>query len=327
MGLTRSEQRASSNHKGVHMVVAVKAKAIPDEVRFGTIFERRLPVNSMYVHLRSEGGYARPLNPRRLAKMVKDFDQTAVGVLLLSMRNDGSFAIIDGQHRRAAAMEHGITHMDAYVYIDLTIEDEARKYRQFGETFNQSARDRYLAALVEGDPIALEIDRIVRATGLHVPNYEGQTDGGVQAVEALYRVHAEHGPQRLREALHFLYEAFGVNPKAYVGPSIRGAAMFLDRYGRNPIFVRRRALLIDKLAFGGVSTLAAQAAHFREEVGSAGASYGKAILTTHNKIRGDKLADWITRYYDEKAKQNMRGNLSKANAALAAKRRKGAGAS
>src|SRR5258708_7808516 len=94
---------------------------VPSEIREVTIFERRVPLNRMFVHYRDQpGGYARPLREPRVKKLVAEFDPLGVGVLYLSMRDDGSYWIIDGQHRAEAARRVGLPGLDAYVYIDLT---------------------------------------------------------------------------------------------------------------------------------------------------------------------------------------------------------------
>jgi hypothetical protein len=42
--------------------------------------------------------YQRDLDPKRVTKMVAEFDQRLVGVLEVSARGNGRFAILDGQH-------------------------------------------------------------------------------------------------------------------------------------------------------------------------------------------------------------------------------------
>jgi hypothetical protein len=42
--------------------------------------------------------YQRDLDPKRVNKMVNEFDHRLLGVLEVSVRADGRFAILDGQH-------------------------------------------------------------------------------------------------------------------------------------------------------------------------------------------------------------------------------------
>lgn len=64
--------------------------------------------------------YGRPLSETRVKSILKHFDPLGLGTILLSMRDDNRYAIIDGQHRIAAAMEYGMTSVPSRVYIDLS---------------------------------------------------------------------------------------------------------------------------------------------------------------------------------------------------------------
>lgn len=302
-----------------------RAKKLPRDVQLGTFFERNVPVASMFIDVRTEGGgYARPLSEKRAAKLAAEFDRRAVGVLLLSMRDDGRYAIIDGQHRADAALRAGVTELDAYVYIDLTIEDEARLYRQFGDYLKQSARDRYFAAIAERQPEALAIERLLKEYGLRVTNDSGQQHG-VAAVGAIWRVSENWGPQILRETFRLLVDAFAGDPLAFVGPSIVGAAMFLDRFSRNPAYGRGR--LINRLQRAGAAKLEQNALHVvaLEHAGKA-AAYGKALLAMHdNGVKPEnRLGEWIERSLSTASIERLRESLPNGSVDWQKKRRAGA---
>jgi hypothetical protein len=76
--------------------------------------------------------YQRDLDPKRVTKMVSEFDQRLVGVLEVSARDDGRFAILDGQHRWAAtcrAHPYGThAHLACQIHTVLSVEEEARLY-------------------------------------------------------------------------------------------------------------------------------------------------------------------------------------------------------
>lgn len=301
-------------------------KKFPIDVLNGTFFERNVPCEKMFVHLRSEpNGYARPLNERRAAKLAADFDPKAVGLLLLSMRDDGRFAIIDGQHRREAAIRNGVHALDAYVYIDLALEDEAGLYRKFGDYLKQSARDRFFAAVAEKQPEALAIQRLLNEFGLRVSADSG-TQHGIAAVQSIWKVAENWGPHILRETIRTQHDAFDGNPLGYVGPSIVGMAMFLDRFNARPEYSRKR--LIDRLQRAGAAKLEQQALHvIALERGDKGTAYGKALLAMHDAgVKAEsRLGIWADRNFSEQSKVASRKRLlEQAVPASIAKRREGA---
>lgn len=306
--------------------VVAMPKQVPDEILHGTFFERDVPLDKMFVHFRDEPrGYARPLNPRRASKLAAEFDPKAIGILLLSMRADGSFAIIDGQHRREAAMQNGMKALDAYVYIDLSLEDEARLYRKFGDYLRQTARDRWFAAIAEKQPEAMAIQRLLGEFGLRVTNDAGKT-GGIAAVESIWRIAQKQGPHILRETLRTLSDAFAHEPIAYVGPSLVGMAMFLERFHANTRYKRSR--LVDRLNRMGANKLEQQALHvYALEHGDKGACYGKALLAIHDQgVKPEfRLGLWPERILNEAGRATATENLlNKAMPVAIEKRRAGA---
>lgn len=301
-------------------------KQVPNEVLHGTFFERNVPCDQMFIAGRAEqGGYARPLNERRAAKLAADFDPRAVGILLLSMRDDGRYAIIDGQHRREAAMRNGISALDAYVYIDLSVEDEARLYRKFGDYLRQTARDRWFAAIAEKQPEALAIQRMLAEFNLRIVN-DARTQHGVAAVQSIWRVAENWGPHILRETFRTLHDGFDGDPLGYVGPAIVGMAMFLDRFNANPKYSRKR--LVERLQRAGAAKLEQQALHVLAlEKGGVASAYGKALLSMHDQgVKPEyRLGIWQERVLAPETAAMLREGLKKnAVPVMLQKRREGA---
>jgi uncharacterized protein DUF6551 len=307
------------------MTAKTSPKQFPAEVLEHTIFERNVPFEKMFVAFRDQpDGYARPLNERRVAKIDAEFNPKALGIILLSLQDDGTYAVIDGQHRSEVAKRHGYTGMDAYVYIDLTVEEEARLYRQFGDYFRQSARDRWYAAIVERQPEALAIERILAEFGLHVSNDAGRP-GGVAAVESIMKISRQHGPVLLRETLRTLNDAFGHDPVAYIGAALVGMAMFLDRFNANPKY--KRAQLVDRLNRIGARKWEQQALHVQAlERGDKGVAFGKALLIIHDNGRKPefRLSEWQERKLTPSSLAAARERIKKATKRSVEARKNGA---
>jgi len=290
----------------------------------GTFFEHNVPVSSMFVHFRTEpDGYARPLRMPRVNKLVSEWDAQAVGVLLLSMRNDGRMAVIDGQHRKEAAHRMGVTHMNALVYIDLTIEDEARLYRKFGDYLKQTALDRFHAGLTEGVPAYQEIASVIVRQGLHIPHSTGNTTNKVVAVDALITVHRVYGLGILSQTIGLLHDAWAGEPRAYRAMVVTGTAAFLARFSAHPNYNHKR--LVQRMTRQGVSALERRAWAIRDGslASNPNFAWGQALLGLHDfrEPEGSELGEWPRRHFTEQAAASLGKRMASYNASLTPEQR------
>lgn len=289
------------------MVVAFRKR--PQQVAVdGYSLVKDLPVTDMFVDFESQGGYARALNANRAKYLTENFNSNAVGTIYVSLRNDGSLAVLDGQHRIYAAIQNGLRTLDAYVYADLTIEQEADLYRMFGDYLKQRPVDRFLAAIRAKDADALAIAAVLAEYDLNVVV---STKGhGIHAVDAVQGIVNKYGLSMLRLVLAFLVEAFGNNAVALNGSTLKGAAMFLDRFSAHPKFNHKR--LMARLNRGGYAQYEqrAKAVKIAERCDSSSA-WGRAFMAVHDSNMSDanKLGTWLERSYSAEQKQVMNHRL------------------
>ncbi len=282
-----------------------------DDIVNGTFFERGVPLNRIFVALRTEpNGYARPLNENRVVKLLSEFDPKAVGIILLSMRNDGTFACIDGQHRCEAARRYGLTALDAYVYIDLSVEQEAGLYKKFGDYLKQTARDRFFASLAAHEPEATQIAQLLASRGLRVTKHPNN-GGGVAAVEALLTLSRQHSPGILAETIYLLNDTFETEAAAYTGPFLGGTGQFLERFLREPKYSASRLMQrLKKLGPVGVERLSMNILAL--ERCSKTAAIGKALLNVHDRglAQEHRLGVWPERALSVQVKAAQRINMA-----------------
>ena len=74
--------------------------------------------------------YQRILNMKNVAGIVKNFDPAKLGVLVVSHRADGTYAVLDGQHRLAALRRLGYDAANCIVLEGMTIRQEADYFRR-----------------------------------------------------------------------------------------------------------------------------------------------------------------------------------------------------
>ena len=270
---------------------------VPDEIREQTIFER-VPVGLMFVDR-----YGRPVNPGRLRRLRADFDPRAIGTVYLSLRDDGRYALLDGQHRRIVAVERGLETLPSRVFIDLTYEQEAALYRKFADYLPQTPADRFRARLEERDPSALVICSVVESFGLHVGLVRSASPGRINALDALDALYRDSGYEILRDTLAMLRAAFGDDPAGYQGTFLRGMGAFLIRYREDPVYDPRR--MATRLARIGPDGLVARILAGNQALnGNRFAKAGQVLLKLYNDgLRTNLLPDWVGHVYGPKARE------------------------
>ena len=87
--------------------------------------------------------YQRILNMKNVAGIVKNFDPAKLGVLVVSHRADGTYAVLDGQHRLTALRRLGYDAANCIVLEGMTIRQEADYFRRQNEN-KQSLRIKEL---------------------------------------------------------------------------------------------------------------------------------------------------------------------------------------
>lgn len=144
--------------------------------------------------------YQRPPNPTRAKAMSgKAFDQDLVGRLIVSRRSDGSYWVVDGQHRLIAMKLTGITHVPCVVYSGWTRQQEAHNFVKLNQGIKPSAYDLHHSRVCEGEPIAVDIEAIVAEIGGKIGPRNNPDTGlihHISCVDTLRRIYGlrnEHG--------------------------------------------------------------------------------------------------------------------------------------
>lgn len=247
-----------------------------------------VPVSEMFV----DHGYGRPLTESLVKKITASFVEAGLGVVYLSLRDSGMYAILDGQHRWVAAKRKGIARMHARIYIDLSYEQEAALYTIFGDHRAQSRSDIFRAKLEAKDPDAIDIARIIERAGLH---FFGALyhNGSVQAIGACENIYKRYGGETLDLTVRTIYAAFGPAAKAYQAPMLDGVTQFILRYEEQADWVR----VVSRLKDTGVPVLIQKMRQLQEALsnGERGPIMGRVILGVYNmRLTEDKqLEPWV----------------------------------
>ena len=126
------------------------------------------------------------INQRRVEELARAWDWIACGCLVVALREDNKWFVMDGQHRKLAADLRGdIPELPCLVFETAGRREEAQGFL----TINQGrmvvgSLDRYKALLLAGDKTAFALDSIVRSTGHRVGSEASART--VSCVQCLY---------------------------------------------------------------------------------------------------------------------------------------------
>ncbi|WAX58538.1 Lsr2 family protein [Jatrophihabitans cynanchi] len=250
-----------------------------------------LPVAALF----ADPTYQRDLDEPRVAKMSGEYDHTLLGVLEVSERDDGRFAILDGQHRWATVAringEHA--HVVCNVHAGLSIEDEACLFHEIDTSRrNHTWWDRWRARRGMADSTVLAIDEVLHRHQLQVN--PAPADGNIRATKALETIVDDLGGlQMLDNVLIVLTSAFGRSVDAFDGGIMQGVALVLGHYDADELHGER---LVAQLSAIAPRQLRARAVALREaHRGTVPRLSAAVIVERYNAARGCHLEPFFTR--------------------------------
>jgi hypothetical protein len=195
-----------------------------------------LPTGSLTIDRRVQ---RQSLNANHVKSMAEGFDPDAFGTLTVSKRDDGSYAVLDGQHRLKVLETLGFNgkqKVPCDVRTGLTLSQEAALFRMMNTSQKPMVVDRFLVRAVEGDPVVVDILKIVEGLGWKVAGQKA--DGYIAAADVLERLytgrgmrHSEAGndPAAFEATLSIITRAWGHNSRGVSGLVIGGIGAVVRR--------------------------------------------------------------------------------------------------
>ena len=190
----------------------------------------RIPLKEMIV----DSEYQGHVNEILVEKISKNWKDSAAGAIILNLREDNTYAVLDGQHRVLAAQKRGVTELNALVFIGKSRQEEAELFVQLNFKHNVRPFDRFRANLMAGKIVEKNIVAILRELGLKLSEHPNKTnEGGVRCIVALKNIYELHGGPHLKTVMGVLQAAFAQYPdkgKAYGDEAVKGTSQFIFRY-------------------------------------------------------------------------------------------------
>jgi len=231
-----------------------------------------------------DASYQRPIKPRRVQQILRDFTWAQFGALMLVAREDGRFAVYDGQHRFEAARQHpAITAVPAAIVVLDQAYEEAQSF--LGVNVNRSAIstvEKYWAGIEAGDDLMMQICSVLDEAGCEVvpPGTKSAAPGRTSAITAIERAIKAYGDTAVTQACKALREAWPKDAGALNGTMIQALAR-LYRNNRRAIDHQR---MVTKLHGKDRKILVADGETFRKMGGGdAALNIAKVLVEVYNK--------------------------------------------
>jgi hypothetical protein len=166
-----------------------------------------------------------------------NFDVDQLGYIVVNKRANGKIYVIDGQHRveLMRAVGWGDQKVHAECFDRLSQAQEAELFNARNDRKAVRLFDKFRIAVTAGDPVACDIDRIIKEHGLLISDQS--RPGHVVAVHALQRIYSgagiasqKEGAEALSKALVVLLRSWGKQISSVNGKVIEGIGMLELRY-------------------------------------------------------------------------------------------------
>ena len=128
---------------------------------------------------------------KHVIQMAKEWDDSQCTLLLVNYRSEeGWFYAIDGQHRTVAATILGIEYLACEIFIDLSVEEEAKRFLYYNTgTKALSPFDTFKANICWGEENDTAIKSVCDTYGIAIIDRKGAKKKlhSVSAIRSIYR--------------------------------------------------------------------------------------------------------------------------------------------
>lgn len=230
-----------------------------------------------------DSNYQREIKPRLVEKILARFSWSKFGAVVLSRQEDGSFTIVEGQHRWKAASLH--PHIEAVPAVIVSHKDVAAEADSFlainRDRMAVTSVEQYWAGLTAGDDNAIAISKVLQSAGCDVVPAQGHYRPNLtNSISAIDRCLKRYGHGATRRALLVIRAAWPNDEKSLRGTLITALARIIranDKAIQEPDMVA--ALRKESFA-----QLTAHAEAFRKlSGGSSETALSKALVEIYNK--------------------------------------------
>lgn len=237
--------------------------------------------------------YQRDLTADFVERLAEKWDIITAGTIVVSKRPSGDYYIVDGQHRAAAALRAGETHILAQVVNEPSAEEEARLRLRGNVTRGERSHEVFRARLAANDPVAIAVQRILTDMDTQI-NTTPVAGSGINAVTTVEKLYQLDDGVSLINVLSLLKKLFGpISPEFANANIMKGVVWFMQRH-ENEIEMERFERLFKSL--GPAALARSSRAHKASLGGSLWMNTYRALVTMYNEGLTDaRKLEWRTK--------------------------------
>lgn len=177
--------------------------------------------------------YQKPLNKKRVAQIVADFDENIANEPKVSYR-DGHYYVFDGQHTLAARITRNGGHLKVRckVYYGLTKEQEALLFaEQTGHAAKPTPANRLRARLYAGEKEAVAFKAATESAGLILDLNGSRSEFHILCINTALAMFRRAKADSYKEALGILVMAWSGAPDSLLNKVIIAVVEFVRIFG------------------------------------------------------------------------------------------------
>jgi hypothetical protein len=274
-------------------MTALDAKMLDRAKRYGwNIVDNKgeleyLPKNILHV----DDLYQRSITSnRRVVDIARDWSYLACGALIVVQRSDGTYYVVDGQHRKLAADKRDeITMLACIVFRVHDVKDEAMGFvRANTVRGNIRTLEKFKAKLVAQDPTALDIKALVEEVGYRIgPSKMLESISCVSLLEKYYAA----DKVRLRKSLRVA--AVVCRPQPIHNRLVQGLftleRWLLDKDSRWSIVDRESISKLSDVGQSAILKKIAEASSLHGKGGDRMCAIGVAMILNHRRHTSNRI--------------------------------------
>jgi hypothetical protein len=170
--------------------VIMNAKEIASPGLHGSMTKKVIALVPLSLIMIDHKAYQRS-EGRHISKMIREWDDEKCTLLLVNYRSkEGYFYVIDGQHRTRAARLLGIKYLACEIFIDLSVQEEAKRFLSYNTgTQSLTPFDTFKANVCLGETDDMAIKSVCDSYGIAIIDRKDKAKPlrSVTAVRAIYR--------------------------------------------------------------------------------------------------------------------------------------------
>lgn len=263
-----------------------------------------VPLGLLLVEQYAEGKYQRPMDTDWVLREAERFEWEQFGELVVVPLGDGSYAVVDGQHRKAmldVLLFPASTPVPCEILPPLPYEERARMFRVRNERRRQMSLGLLLRAkLEEGDPDVQDFVFTAKRLGFRIDwtHRESQAFELLRSPSSAWFIFRRWGSVVFARTLRVLRTALADSPepeKVITHQTLVGTATFLARYGEHPVFDEKQFLeRLHRAGTQGVWAAAAEAAPRNVRSQAVYWTIGLVAMYNYRRPERTRLPDWTT---------------------------------